>query len=56
MEIVNQGMRVELEKMAMLIATLNQKIDALDDRIDTLENLNIMHSKTSLSILDKERK
>ena len=55
MEIINQGMRVELENMAKKMNAMAKKIEEANNRIDLLMDILIKQSKDVQYRLDKER-
>lgn len=55
MEIINQGMRVELENMAKKMNAMAKKIEEANNRIDLLMDILIKQSKDVQHRLDKER-
>jgi hypothetical protein len=55
MEIINQGMRVELENMAKKMNAMAKKIEEANNRIDLLMDILIKQSKDIQHRLDKER-
>ena len=55
MEIINQGVRVELENMAKKMNALAKKLEEANNRIDLLMDILIKQSKDVQHRLDKER-
>jgi len=55
MEIINQGVRVELENMAKKMNAMAKKIEEANNRIDLLMDILIKQSKDVQHRLDKER-
>jgi len=55
MEIINQGVRVELENMAKKMNALAKKLEEANNRIDLLMDILIKQSKDVQYRLDKER-
>jgi hypothetical protein len=55
MEIINQGVRVELENMAKKMNALAKKLEEANNRIDLLMDILIKQSRDVQYRLDKER-